>query len=119
MDRMITLTRILMVMAAVTLVVASAIHSGLLGALDPFEAAALPEAIIGGVLIVGLAVLLRSPTLWRFTLGATLFAALGAVEGLRVTLPRAEPGDIAYHLSLLGVLVALTALLVRGRERSA
>jgi hypothetical protein len=116
---MITPASVLTLLAAVTLFVASAVHSGLLGALDPFEAAALPEAIIGAVLMVGVGVLVRSPRSWRFVLGTTVFAVAGTVEGLRVTLPRGEPGDIAYHVSLLGLLMALTVVLVRARGRRA
>jgi hypothetical protein len=86
------LIRVLMLLAAVTLLLASAVHSGSLGALDPFAAAALPEAIIGVVLIVGLGVLVRSPGSWRFALGTVAFAVLGTVVGLRSTLPRGESG---------------------------
>jgi hypothetical protein len=116
---MVTPARVLMLLAAVTLFVAAAVHSGWLGALDPFEAAALPEAIIGAVLMIGLGVLVRSPRSWLFPLGTTVFAVAGTVVGLRFTLPRGEPGDIAYHISLLGVLLTLTVLLVRSRGRGA
>jgi uncharacterized membrane protein AbrB (regulator of aidB expression) len=120
MDRVITPIRILMVLAALTLFIASAIHSGLLGPLDPFEAAALPEAIIGAVLMASaLGALFWWPSSWPFALGATLFAVVGTLVGLRFTLPRGEPGDIVYHVSLLGVLLVLTVLLVRGRRRHA
>jgi hypothetical protein len=117
---MITPIRILMVLAALTLFTASAIHSGLLGAFDHFEAAALPEATIGAVLMASsLGALFWWPSSWPFALGATLFAVLGTLVGLRFTLPRGELGDVGYHLSLLGVLVALTVLLVRWRQRHA
>jgi hypothetical protein len=108
--------RILMILSAATLLSASAVHSGLLGALDPFEAAAAPEAILGAVLMAAaLGVLPWWPRSWPFAFGATLFAALGTLVGLRFTLPREEPGDIAYHFGLLGTLVVVIVLLVRQR----
>ena len=113
-----TLIRILMALAGLTLLAASAVHSGLLGAVDPFSAAAAPEAILGAVLLAGaLGALLWWPRSWPFALGATLFAAAGTLVGLRFTLPRGEPGDIAYHLGLLGTLLALIVLFVRSRPR--
>ncbi len=117
---MLTPIRILMVLAALTLFMASAVHSGLLGALDPFEAAALPEAIIGAVLVAGaLGALFWWPRSWPFAFGATLFAVLGTLVGLRFTLPRGELGDIGYHVSLLGTLLVLTVVLIRWRRRNA
>jgi hypothetical protein len=115
---MIALIRILTVFAALTLFIASALHSGLLGAVDPFEAAALPEAIIAAVLAAAaLGLFLSWPRSWPLALGATLFAMLGTVVGLRFTLPRGAPGDIAYHGSLLATLFVLTVLLVRSHRQ--
>ena len=117
---MITSIRILMVLAALTLFTASAVHASLLGAIDPFEGAALPEAIIGAVLLAGaLGALFWWPGSWPYALGGTLFAVVGTLVGLTFTLPRGSPGDIAYHVSLLGVLLLVTALLVRWRSRRA
>ncbi len=88
-----TPTRVLMAVAALTLLVASAVHSGLLGPVDPVEGAALPEAVIGVVLIAGLlGALLWWPRSWSLALGATLFAVVGTLLGLRFTLPRGAPG---------------------------
>jgi hypothetical protein len=116
---MTTPTRGLMLVAALTLFVASAIHAGVLGALDPFEAAALPEAIIGVVLLAGaLSALLWWPSSWPFAFGATLFAVLGTLVGMRFTLPRGDAGDIGYHVSLLVMLLVLSVLLVRQRQRA-
>jgi hypothetical protein len=118
-ETMITPIRALMLVAALTLFAASTVHSGLLGALDPFEAAALPEAVIGVVLAAGaLGALLWWPRAWPFALGATLFAMLGTLVGLRFTLPRAEPGDIGYHVTLFAMLVLLTVLLVRQHRQA-
>jgi hypothetical protein len=116
---MITPTRGLMLLAALTLFVASAIHAGLLGAIDPFEAAAVPEAIIGLILLAGaLGAAFWWPNSWPFAFGATLFAILGTLVGLRFTLPRGEAGDIGYHASLLAMLLVLSVLLLRQRHRA-
>ncbi len=78
------------------------------------------EAIIGAVLVAGaLGALFWWPSSWPFALAATLFAVLGTLVGLRFTLPRGEPGDIGYHVGLLGTLVVLTVLLVQWRRRHA
>jgi hypothetical protein len=108
-----------MLLAALTLFVAAAIHSGAFGALDTFEAAALPEAVIGAVLLVGaLGALLWWPRSWPLAFGGTLFAVLGTLVGMRFTLPRGELGDIAYHVTLLLMLLLLIVLLVRQRQRA-
>jgi hypothetical protein len=113
-----SLIPILMVLAALTLFMASAIHASLLGTLDPFEGAALPEAIIGAVVLAGaLAALWWWPGSWSLAFGATLFAIVGTMVGLRFTLPRGSPGDVVYHVSLLGTLLVLGVLLVRWRRR--
>jgi hypothetical protein len=82
----------LMVLAAATPVTASAVHAGLLGTLDPFEGAALPEAIIGAVVLAGAIAALRWwPGSWSFAFGATLFGIVGTVVGLHFTLPGDHP----------------------------
>jgi hypothetical protein len=43
---------------------------------------------------------------------ATLFALAGTLFGLTVTLRSGQAGDIAYHLSLLTMLVVSAILLV-------
>lgn len=117
---LVTPIRILMILAALTLFAASAVHAGLLGPLDPFEGAALPEALIGAVLMAGfLGALVWWPRSWPIAVGATAFAILGTVVGMRFTLPRGEPGDIAYHVGLLGTLLVLAALLLQWRRRHA
>ncbi len=85
---------------------------------DPFRGAAIPEAVIAAVVAVGaVSVLTRRATAWWVALGTTLFAVLGTAYGLTVTVPRGEPGDIAYHLSLLTLLVATVGLLLASRGR--
>jgi hypothetical protein len=108
-----------MAIGAATLFGASAIHFGLFGPIDSFAAAALPEAIIGGVLALGLiAKIVWWPGSWPVALAATLFAVAGTLFGLSVTIPRGEIGDIAYHLALFAILLAATAMLVRARPRA-
>src|SRR5436309_12600451 len=113
-----SLIPILMLLAALTLLIASAIHARLLGTLDPFEGAALPEAIIGAVVLAGAVATLWSwPGSWSLAFGATLFAIVGTLVGLRFTVPRGSTGDVVYHVSLLGTLLVISGLLVRWRAR--
>ena len=111
--------RTLMAIDAATLFIASAIHFGIFGAIDPFEAAALPEAVIGAVLALGLiGAIFWWPSWWPAALGATLFAVVGTLVGLRFTLPRGDLGDIVYHLGLLATLVMLLVMLARERPHA-
>ena len=101
---------------ALTLLAASAAHPGLLGPIDPFPGAAPPEALLGLVLaIAAVAAFLSWARAWAFAVVATLLALLGTVYGLTVTVPRGEPGDVVYHVSLLAGLVVAAGLLVRRR----
>ena len=108
-----------MVLAAATLFIASAIHSGVIGSFDVFRGAAIPEALIGGVLAVATILSIAWPSAWAAAIGATLFAIAGTLFGLGFTMPRGEVGDIAYHLGLLSSLLVAAALLVRARPRHA
>jgi hypothetical protein len=111
------LTPALMLSAALTLLIASAIHAGLLGPIDPFPGAAAPEAFLGAVLVVAALVMFTSrPKTWRFGMGATLLALLGTVYGTSLTVPRGQPGEIAYHLGLLVALVAASGMLLNERR---
>src|SRR5262249_30948276 len=99
-------------LAAGTLAVASLLHLGVaipLGATtisDPFAGAAIPEAVIAVVVAAGaVAALARLPVARWLAPAATAFAVAGTLYGLTVTLRRGEAGDIAYHLSLLTMLV--------------
>lgn len=108
----------LMTIAALTLLAASAIHSGLLGPIDPFAGAAIPEAVIGVVLGIAAVVAWSSSGAWVIALAATLFAIAGTLFGLTITVPRGDPGDVVYHLSLLGILAIVVGLLVAQRRRT-
>jgi hypothetical protein len=114
--------------AALTLAVASLLHFGVaipLGATtitDPFAGAAIPEAVLSVVVAAGAVTLLARLPLSRWLApAATLLALAGTLYGLTVTVRRGEPGDIAYHLALLTLLVASGVLLLvavrRGRAR--
>ena len=110
-----TLILALMFVAA-SLLAASAVHASLLGPIDPFPGAAPPEALLGIVLATAaVAAFLSWARAWAFAVAATLLALLGTVYGLAVTVPRGEPGDIVYHVSLLAGLVVAAGLLIRRR----
>ena len=112
-----------MAVATLTFIVASAVHFGTsipLGVVtfdDPFHDAAIPEAIIAGVMVVGLIGLLAG--VWWLALVTTLFSAAGTILGLSIVLSSTagRSGDIAYHVSVLGVLVVTIGLLVTPRAR--
>ena len=106
-----------MLAAAATLLGASAVHGSLVGPIDPFPGAAIPEAVIGVVLgAAAFAGLALGRSVWPYALGATLFAIAGTLYGLTVTVPRGDPGDIAYHLALLATLAVTIGLLLVRRE---
>jgi hypothetical protein len=115
----------LLVVMAITLATASTIHFGvaIAGVDDPFPDAALPEAIISGVVLAGAAAAaLRISHAWGWALAATLFAILGFLVGLRFTLFGGRSvvlGDVVYHLSGLLVLVVIAGLLLSERGRAA
>jgi hypothetical protein len=98
---------------------ASAVHAGLsisIGSIhldDPFGGAAVPEAIIAAALGIG-AWFLASRR--RDGLRAVLIAAglslLFTLYGLSVTLREGRTADVAYHVSLLALLVVIVALVV-------
>ena len=89
---------------------------------EHFSRASVPEAVIGAVLTVGAVVVAIAPG-WARTaaLGATGFAALGVLAGLGFVLTSSRPHiavDLAYHLTMLLVLLAGLVVLVRiGRGR--
>jgi hypothetical protein len=98
----------LLTAAGLTLGLASILHSGIsvpLGVAifrDSFRGAAIPEAVLGVLCLIG---------------GAAVLALLGTAYGLTDTLGGDRPGDVAYHLGLLGLLFSAGALLLRGDVR--
>ncbi len=92
-----------LVAAGVTLVLASILHAGValpLGAAtfrDSFPEAAIPEAALGILCLLGAALVLarRAPAYWLASL-ATGLAIVGAGYGLSATVGGDRPGDVAY-----------------------
>jgi hypothetical protein len=119
-----TATGVLMALAAVGFAVASSIHAGAAIPLDvttlrdPFPGAAVPEAVIALVMATSaLTVFTRRPAAWGIAVLGTLFALLGTVYGLTVTLGGRRTGDIAYHLGIIIVLALILGLLLRSGSR--
>ena len=113
-----------MVLAAVSLLVASIIHFGPelpfvgFGISDQFDSAAVPEAVLGSLLALGAAYLASGRAGSReMALAATISTLLLSLYGLGVTLPMARAGDVVYHIVLLvllgGIIVGLAASMVR------
>jgi hypothetical protein len=87
---------------------------------EHFSRASIPEALIGAVLAAGAAVVAVAPGRARTAaLGATGFAAVGVLAGIGFVLTSSRPHiavDLAYHLTMLLVLLAgLVALMRTGR----
>jgi hypothetical protein len=105
---------------AATLAVASSLHlSGTAkGRSAPFDAihAGIAEALIGTVLFAAAVGMSRRPASARLVgAAATGFAIAGFLVGLRFTTAGGHQPDVAYHLSVLPVLVACFLILVRSR----
>jgi hypothetical protein len=114
---------ILMGFQALTLAVISPLHlSGVLGGgAKPFNptAAGTAEAVIGVVLILGALALLRDTARRRgAALAATAFAIIGFLVGLSFTLRGGDAIDIAYHATILPLLLVTFAALRRTRRAS-
>jgi hypothetical protein len=101
----------LMLVEAASLAVASSLHlAGLVhGRGKAFDStdAGIAEAVIGVVLAgAGWSMLRRAATARAVGLAATAFAIAGFGVGLSITLPSGHIPDIAYHLTVLPLLVA-------------
>jgi len=110
----------LMLVEAASLAVASSLHlAGLVhGRAKPFDStdAGIAEAIIGVVLAAaGWSMLRRPATARAVGLAATAFAILGFGVGLSITVPSGHLPDIAYHVTVLPLLVAGFVVLWRVR----
>lgn len=110
-----------MVVAAVTFLIASLVHSGLMGGLgvhDRFDGATVPELVIGVVLLAGaVPVLARLRRARPFAAVAVGFAVVGTIVGLNFTLPTGRAGDIAYHVAILVALLIIAGwLTLSGRH---
>jgi hypothetical protein len=112
----------LMGFVAATLAVMSTLHlSGVLdGDSDPFDPvhAGVAEALIGLVLVFGAATLLRgSPHVRGVALASTGFAIVGFIVGLTFTLQGGDAIDVAYHATVLPLLLITLAALLREADR--
>jgi hypothetical protein len=101
---------ILIGLEAATLAVMSALHlTGILaGGTRPFRPtdAGVAEAVISGVLLGGAVALVRHPLRGRLiALAALAFAILGVIAGLGFTVRGGDTIDVAYHATLLPVLL--------------
>jgi hypothetical protein len=100
----------LMLVEAASLAVASGLHlSGrVAGRGNLYDAgdAGIAEAVIGAVLLAAAVLMLRRPGLARAAgLAAGGFATLGFLVGLSITARGGHWPDIAYHLTVLPLLV--------------
>jgi ABC-type Fe3+ transport system permease subunit len=103
---------------AATLAVMSALHlSGALPAGTPPYAASsagIAEAIICVVLLAGAVAVWRDPGRARpIALAALGFSILGFVVGISITIAGGPAVDIAYHGTVMPVLIVLIAVLFR------
>ena len=108
----------LMIAEAATLAVASALHlaGNVQGRAAPFnpDRAGVAEAIIGAVLVAGAVVMFRAPARARTVgLATTGFAIAGFLLGLSFTARGGHLPDVAYHLTMLPVLIGGLIVLLR------
>jgi peptidoglycan/LPS O-acetylase OafA/YrhL len=107
----------LLLFVAGTLGVASALHlSGNVHGSAPFDAdhAGIAEAVIGLVLAGCASIMLRAPARARTAgLAGTVFAIVGFGVGLSFTTQGGHAPDIAYHVVVLPMLLAVLVALVR------
>jgi peptidoglycan/LPS O-acetylase OafA/YrhL len=112
-----------MVVVAASLAVASGLHlaGAVTGRSSPYDptAAGIAEAVIGAVLLGSAGAMVR----WRehartIGLAANAFAVIGFLIGLTVTTSGGHLPDIAYHLTVLPILVGTLVVLARSTRSS-
>jgi hypothetical protein len=116
-----------MLIEALTFAIASLLHFNVTLALgfvtihgERFQGAAVPEAIIAGVLLGGAIGVLASPRgSWGLALGTALFALAGVIVGLTFILGGrvSRPGDLTYHSIIFVALLVTVALLMTPAAR--
>jgi hypothetical protein len=111
----------LMALEAASLAVMSSLHltGALAGGSKPFDPtdAGIAEAVICLVLTGGLAVLSQGVHHARaIAFGSVMFAMLGFVVGLNFTVQSGDAIDIAYHATVLPLLLLTARLLALGRQ---
>lgn len=117
----ITTVRLLIALAAVSLVVASLIHFGFLIEGYDHRQAAVAEMVIGGAMLLGLAMTwMQSPWGRRAAIGALAFGLLGTLVGVFTIIigvgPQTAP-DVVYHGALVAALIVGLALALRPTSR--
>lgn len=115
--------RLFMLIEAVSFVAASLIHSGVFITGYEHPQARVAEGVIAAVLIAGLTVSFVYPAWTRWVgLAAQGFALLGTLVGLFTIAigvgPRTVP-DIAYHTTILVILVWGLIVTARARTQAA
>ena len=111
----------LMAFEATTLAIMSFLHLDdvLTGGSRPFQQtdAGVAEAVIGLALVYGAASLVRNPPRARRVATATTgFAIAGFVVGLSFTIRGGDAIDIAYHATVLPLLLLTLAALLRSHR---
>ncbi len=112
--------RLLLLVQAASLLVAAALHAGLVIP-GPFDQAAVYEASLGVVLLLalGLTFVLSPDSAGLIAIAAQALTLAGASLGLYLALLGVAPDttlDIAYHVALMGLLVV--GLVVAWRVRA-
>lgn len=115
--------RVLLAVEAASLAVMSILHlgGGLHGDSAPFRpsAAGLAEAVIGLALVAAVSAQWYAPHRARPTaLAAVGFAIIGFVVGLNFTVRGGQVIDIAYHATVLPMLVFTLILLLRPQPKT-
>lgn len=114
----------LMMAEAVSLAVMSTLHlTGRLGGggfpYRPSEAG-IAEALIGAVLFAAAVAALIAPERARpFAIGSVVFAIIGFGVGISITIRGGSVPDIAYHSTVLPILLVTLALVLRSGANSA
>lgn len=122
-ENVISLVAALLLVIAVSLAVASSLHlAGLVhgrsSSFDPDSAGA-AEAVISVVLAGGAIAMLRMGMRARYIgIGVTAFALVGFLIGISETSRGGDIPDIAYHATVIPLLLAALVLLVRAGRRS-
>jgi len=111
----------LMGFEAGTLAIMASVHlAGYLRGSKPFrpDDAGIAEAVICAALIAGAAALVRHmPHSWSIAVATTGFAILGFLVGLSFTLRGGDAIDIAYHATVLPLLLLTMVVLLRRKGR--
>jgi hypothetical protein len=102
---------ILVTLAAASLVVMSAIHLA-----RSERNSGIPEAVICVVLAVGATAVYRSTPRWRqIALSTVGFAIAGFLLGLSITATSGDVANLAYHATVLPLLIATFVIALRTR----